>query len=332
MSQSTVEGMSVMERAVELTKNGESFVMATVVWRQGPSSGHSGARAIITSDGKLYGWIGGACAEPVLIREAKKVMEVGKAQLIWLGQEADFKGMHVPDGVMTIPMACQSEGALQIYVEPIAAAPRVTIVGRSPMAVTLKQLIEALDWRVELVDMNDFSDELVDQSSIVVVATQGHGDEEAAEIALTAKPAYLGVVASRKRGKAVLDYLVDRRISQTDIDSIHIPAGLDLGHTSHREVAVAILAQLVQLRSTGVFDLTKKSTRSNPQVLTQLTPLTPLNQLAEVIDLVCGMTVTAEKANRPYEHEGTTYYFCAPGCRARFEKDPSSFINQEAKC
>ena len=323
MSQSTVEGMSVMERAVELTKNGESFVMATVVWRQGPSSGHSGARAIITSDGKLHGWIGGACAEPVLIREAKKVMAAGKAQLIWLGQEADFKGMHVPDGVMTVPMACQSEGALQIYVEPVAAAPRVVIVGRSPMAITLNQLIQALDWRVELIDMNDFSASSIDESSIVVVATQGHGDEEAAEIALASKPAYLGVVASRKRGKAVLDYLLDRRFTATEIERIHVPAGLDLGHTSHREVAVAILAELVQLRSTGIFDQSVKT--ASPALL-------PMIEVDEVIDLVCGMTVTAEKSNRPFEFEGTTYYFCAPGCRATFEKDPTSFIDQEAKC
>jgi Cu+-exporting ATPase len=55
-------------------------------------------------------------------------------------------------------------------------------------------------------------------------------------------------------------------------------------------------------------------------------------QPTEVIDLVCGMSVAAEKSNRPFDYEGTTYYFCAPGCRTAFEKDPSSFINQEAKC
>jgi xanthine dehydrogenase accessory factor len=323
MSQSVVEGFSVMERAVELTKNGESFVMATVVWRQGPSSGHSGSRAIITQDGKLFGWIGGACAEPVLIREAKKVMESGKAQLIWLGQEADFKGMHVPDGVMTVPMACQSEGALQIYVEPIAAAPHVVIVGRSPMAVTLHQLIKTLDWRVELIDLNDFEPDALTSRSVVVVATQGHGDEEAAEIALKVKPAYLGVVASRKRGLAVLGYLKDRGFSDADTGKIYIPAGLDLGHTSHREVAVAILAQLVQLRSTGIFEQSATA---------PATKLLPLLEVAEAIDLVCGMTVTADKSNRPFDYEGTTYYFCAPGCRVAFEKDPTSFINQEAKC
>jgi xanthine dehydrogenase accessory factor len=318
MSFNPVEGMGVMERAVELTNDGESFVMATVVWRQGPSSGQSGSRAIITSDGKLHGWIGGACAEPVLIREAKKVLDSGKAQLIWLGQEADFKGMHVPDGVLTVPMACQSEGALQIYVEPVQASPAVMIVGRSPMAITLKQLIEVLNWRVNLVDFADFATSMVNSSSVVIIATQGHGDEEATEIALPAQPAYLGVVASRKRGGAVLSYLEDRGFSKSEIEKIQLPAGLDLGHTTHREMAVSILAEIVQLRAAGAFNTgnAKKS----------------LAIVSEVIDLVCGMSVVAEKSNRPFEYEGTTYYFCAPGCRTAFEKNPTSFINQEAKC
>jgi len=320
MSFNPVEGMGVMERAVELTNSGESFVMATVVWRQGPSSGQSGSRAIITSDGKLHGWIGGACAEPVLIREAKKVMESGKAQLVWLGQEADFLGMHVPDGVLTVPMACQSEGALQIYVEPVNASPQVTIVGRSPMAITLQQLIEVMNWRVQILDFADFTTSMVNSSSVVVIATQGHGDEEATETALPAEPVYLGVVASRKRGAAVLSYLEDRGFSKSQIDKVNLPAGLDLGRTTHREMAVSILAQLVQLRAAG--SLTQKST---PNLLQMAAP-------TEVIDLVCKMTVAAEKSNRPFDYEGTTYYFCAPGCRTAFEKDPSSFINQEAKC
>ena len=313
-----VEGMGVMERAVELTHKGESFAMATVVWRQGSSSGQSGSRAIITADGSLFGWIGGACAEPVLIREAAKVMESNKAQLIWLGQEADFMDMHVPDGVLTIPMACQSEGALQIYVEPMHSSPRLTVVGKSPMAITLTRLAEALDWRVDLVDLSDFDGSNISSTSVVVVATQGHGDEEAAEIALPHSPAYLGIVASRKRGEAITAYLTDRGFAQSDVEQIKIPAGLDLGHTSHREMAVSIVAELVQLRAAGVF-VKSESHTSIP---------TP----TEALDLVCGMTVVADKTSRPFFYQGATYYFCAPGCRTAFEKDPPSFINQEAKC
>jgi len=164
MNNGAVEGIGVLERAVELTKAGESFVMATVVWRQAPSSGQRGSRAIVTADGVIYGWIGGACAEPVLIREAKAVLRDGEAKLIWLGQDADFLGMHIPEGVVTIPISCQSDGALQIFIEPVKVSPQLLIVGRSPMALTLSNLAQDLDWSVEVIDGDDLTASMVGPS------------------------------------------------------------------------------------------------------------------------------------------------------------------------
>ncbi len=311
MNNRPLEGASVMQLAVEMMNEGTSFAMATVVWRQPPSSGQYGSRAIVTADGEIFGWIGGACAEPVIIREAKRIIEEGTPRLLWLGQEADFQGMHVPAGVATVPMSCQSEGALQIYVEPMQAAPKLLIVGRSPMALTLKELTQAMDWNVQLVSSEDFATSNIDSSTIVIIATQGHGDEEALEIALTAEPFYVGLVASRKRGEVVMEFMKDRGISDEKLSRVKVPIGIDLGHTSHREIAVSILAELVQLRAAG--ELTPAAVVTKPAV-------------EEVIDLVCGMTVEAVPANRPFEFEGVTYYFCAPGCRKVFENDPSSFL------
>jgi xanthine dehydrogenase accessory factor len=321
MNNQAIEGMGVVERAVELAKDGQSFAMATVVWRRGPSSGQSSSRAIVTADGQLYGWIGGACAEPVIIREAKRVLEEGQPKLIWLGQEGDFAGMHIPEGIVTIPISCQSDGALQIYIEPMQSVPQLLVVGRSPMAITLTKIAEVLDWQVQLVDVNDLISSMVTSSTIVVIATQGHGDEEAIEVALSENPVYLGVVASGRRGKVLLDYLVDRGVSLEKLARVRVPVGIDLGHTSHREMAVAILAELVQLRALGAFSRDSRETK-----------LASLEVVDEVIDLVCGMTVKAEKANRPFMYENVTYYFCAPGCRSAFEIDPTSYLNQEAKC
>jgi len=315
----SVDGLDIMERAATLARSGESFVLATVVWRQAPSSGQHGSRAIVTAEGELIGWIGGACAQPVLIREAKRVLAEGTPSLVWLGQEADFSGMHVPEGVLTIPISCQSDGALQIYIEPVMAAPHVLVVGNSPMAATLLDLVRGIGWRGELVDGPAFATAMVTPSSVVIVATQGHGDEEALESALAGSPAFIGLVASRKRGDVVRGYLADRGASQSDLARVQVPIGLDLGHTTHREIAVSILAELVQLRAAGQL-------KPRPRVML------PLLEPQEVTDLVCGMTVQAVPANRPFEHEGTTYYFCAMGCRVAFEKDPGSFIHQEATC
>jgi len=313
------DGFEVLLRAQELRRAGESFALATVVWRKAPSSGQPGSRAIVTEDGLVFGWIGGACAEPVLIRQAKQVLAEGTASLVWLGQPEDFSSMQVPEGVMTIPISCQSDGALQIFIEPVLAVPQVIVVGNSPMARTLVTLINDLGWEGELVGAGEFSAARVAPQTMVVVATQGHGDEDVLIEALQSEPCYLGLVASRRRGETVLSYLRGQGVPAEKLDRLRVPIGLDLGHTGHREIAVAILAELVQLRASGEL---KASSRR----------MLPLLEPADVVDPVCGMTVTAIPANRPLEYQGTTYYFCAPGCRAAFQKDPAAFIQQEVQC
>lgn len=315
MSQSPGEGWRILEKAGELADRGEKFALATVVWRQAPSSGHQGARAIITADGDIHGWIGGACAEPVVIREGQRVISEGEPQLLMLGEPEDFG--HVPEGMVSVPMACQSEGALQIYIEPVLSTPRMLVVGRSPMATTLVELATVLGWRADLVGSSEFGPDQVQKNSIVIVATQGHDDEDTLETAVQAGPAFIGLVASERRGESVLGYLADRGVPKERLEQVRVPVGLDLGHTSHTEIAVAVLAELVALKAEGAF------APSTPEEMPTSAPET-------AIDLVCGMTVTADESSRPYEYQGTTYYFCAPGCRAAFQRDPENYIKETA--
>lgn len=312
MTGGPAEAWQIFEMAGELAAKGEKFALATVVWRQGPSSGRQGARAIITADGEIHGWIGGACAEPVVIREGQRIIAEGEPQLILLGSPDDFG--HVPEGVVTVPMACQSEGALQLYVEPVLSTPQLIVVGRSPMATTLVDLASVLGWRTRLIDSKDFTTEQADSNSIVVVATQGHDDEDALEKALGANPAFVGLVASHKRGESVLGYLADSGVAHEQLERVRVPVGLDLGSTSHSEIAVSVLAELVALKGKG--DLSP----SHEAV--------PAAAPATSVDLVCGMTVNADESSRPLEYGGTTYYFCAPGCRAAFEKDPDKYVKE----
>ncbi len=234
-----------------------------MVWRQGPSSGQQGSRAIITADGDLLGWIGGACAEPVVLREARQVIADGTPRLLLLGTPEQF-GEAVPDGMTVVPIACQSEGSLEVYIEPVLPVPHLVVVGRSPMAHTLTDLAGALGWRAELIDGPDFTAADADERSMVVVATQGHGDEEAVEQAVAARPAYLGLVGSHRRGASVLGYLADRGVPADQLGRVRVPVGLDLGHTSHREIAVAVLAELVQLRASGALAARPAAARPEP--------------------------------------------------------------------
>jgi xanthine dehydrogenase accessory factor len=304
----------ILKQAGELERLGQACALATVVWRQGPSSSQQGARAIITAEGELHGWIGGACAEPVVIREAQRVIADGTPRLLLLGSPDRF-GAAIPDGMTVVPISCQSEGALEVYVEPVVPAPHLVIVGRSPMAHTLACMARALNWRTELVAGEDFTAAHAGPRSMIVVATQGHGDEEAVEQAVAARPAYLGLVGSSRRGAAVLGYLADRGLPAGQLDRVRVPAGLDLGRTTHQEIAVAILAELVQLRASGA--LAGAAGHTEP---------------AGAIDPVCGMTVAATAAGHPLDHDGVTYYFCCPSCRRKFELDPAAYATRETRC
>lgn len=309
------EGWDIVEQAAELARRGEEFALATVVWRQAPSSGRTGARAIITRDGRLHGFIGGACAEPVVLREAVRVIESREPRLLFLGT-ADVPQAGLPEGMLYIPMSCQSEGALQIYVEPVVPALDLVVVGGSPMTHTLAELAGTLGWKARVIEPDELSAADLTEGSVVVVATQGHGDEEAVRLAVTASPAFVGLVASRKRGQAVLAYLAERGVPQHLLDRVRTPVGLDLGRTSHQEIAVAVLAELVQRRAAGELSAVPTS------------PPVAEPAVVEVLDPVCGMTVTADASHFPVEHHGTTYYFCCAGCSQSFAADPAHYLTE----
>ena len=259
---------------------------------------------------------------------------MGTPRLLLLGTAGQF-GAAVPDGMAVVPISCQSEGALEVYIEPVVPAPQLVIVGRSPMAHTLADLARALGWRAQLVAAGEFSAADAGERSMVIVATQGHGDEEAVEEAVAARPAYLGLVGSRRRGAAVLGYLAERGVPADRLDRVHVPAGLDLGHTTHQEIAVAILAELVQLRASGALAGSRPDGAATlPARTTEAQPgITPLpGNPANATDPVCGMTVPATPASRPLSHDGVTYYFCCSGCRRAFEKDPAAYAKKETRC
>ncbi len=321
-----MDGWGVMTEAAELARNGEPFALATVVWRQGPSSSQQGSRAIITAAGELRGWIGGACAEPAVIREAQRVISTGEAKLLLLGSAEQFGGA-VPDGMVIIPISCSSEGALEVYIEPVVPVPHLVVVGHSPMAHTLAELARALGWRTELIDGPDFATADADEHAVVVVASQGHNDEGLLERAIAARPAYLGLVGSRKRGEAVLGYLADRGVAADQLARVKVPAGLDLGSTTHQEIAVAIMAELVQLRAAG-----ELASASAAGAGAAASTAWARRQVAGATDPVCGMSVTAGPEGMPLEHGGVTYYFCCAGCREAFARDPAAYVKGEARC
>lgn len=315
----------LLEQAAELTRRREPFVLATVVWRRGPSSGKPGAAALVLPDGSVRGWLGGACAEPTVIRESLAALASGEPCLLALGEADEARA---PPGARSVPMACASEGALEVYLEPMLPPPHVVVIGRSPAAGTLASLARVLGWAATIVDDGgtiadrpddvtvvttlDLSKVEVDAGTAVVVATQGHYDEDALEAALATGAGYVGLVASRARAAEVARLLEERGVPPDAVAQVQAPAGVDLGATDHEEIAVAVLAELVALRAAGRLNAVVEGVAAR----------------AEAIDPVCGMTVDPLTTHHRAQHAGTRYYFCAAGCLARFEAAPSTFVGQ----
>jgi len=296
----------MLARAAELAASGEPFALATVTWRRGPSSGKGGSRAVVHPDGTVEGWLGGACAEPSVVRHALEALQDGEPRLLVLGEPDERPG------VVQVSMACSSEGAMEVFVEPVLPAPDLWVVGRSPAVQTLAALAEVLGWTAHVLDAGQVSTPLdlsgVGRRSMVVVATQGHYDEPALEAALATPAAYVGLVASAKRASAVRTYLSEQGVDDETLTRLHAPAGLDLGATAHHEIAVAVLAELVARRGQRVV--------AAPVEVTQP---------EQARDPVCGMTVDIATARFRTEHGGDVVYFCAAGCKRAFEADPAGF-------
>jgi len=297
----------LLELAADLSRRHQPFLTATVVWARGPSSGKRGSTAVIEPGGTVHGWIGGACAEPVVIREAAEAMADGKPRLLFLGTEADIASVESRPDVTTVPISCTSEGALEVFLEPILPQPHLVVIGGSPAVKTLVTLAETLDWRVDVVGEDLVLPE-VSPSTAIVVATQGHYDEPAVEAALSTDAGYIGLVASRKRAETITGYLRDRG-REDQVGRVVAPAGIDLGHIAHTEIGVSIVAELVKRRAAGEL-------RGWP---------VPAEKPHIAIDPVCDMEVDVASARWISEHEGETYYFCAPGCKTAFEKEPAQY-------
>lgn len=334
--------LSVLREALALAEARVPFVLATVVWRRGPSSGQQGSKAVILADGTVRGWLGGACAEPTVVVQAREALLDGEPRLLLLGDVEDPSGGAAgfgeetvgcgsesaggSGGTYSVPMACENDGALEVYLEPVPPRPQLVVIGRSPAVATLALMGQALEWDVAVIDDGGSPDEHpvpelvrttldlaglgVGVGSAVVVATQGHYDDLALEAALATDAAYVGLVAGHKRADAVTENLRGRGVSDEDLARIQAPAGLDLGRLANRELAVAIMADLVARRASG-----------------ELSRWGAVPEAPETaIDPICGMTVLVAGAKYSSMHDGADYWFCASGCKKAFEADPAAFL------
>jgi xanthine dehydrogenase accessory factor len=294
----------LLQLAADLSRKREPFVLAMVVRRESYSSAHVGDMAILTADGGYHGWLGGNCTRPTVRREARLALADGKPRLVSLSPDPESQQRP---GVTALPMTCHSGGSVDIYLEPVLPPPQLLIFGESPCARALARLGEVMGYGVDPIVEPANLPALHREGAFAVVATMGESDEDSIAAALAAHCGYIAVVASRKRFAEIRQSLLERGIPAAALDQVRNPAGLDLGARAPEEVALSILAEIVQLRRAG-----------------RLTAVP--DEPARETDPVCGMSVEVATARHRATHEGHDYFFCNPRCREKFLADPLRFL------
>jgi xanthine dehydrogenase accessory factor len=328
--------LDVLEKAQELKSAGQPFAIATVVWVERPTSAKPGAKAIVTEAGELVGWVGGSCTEPTVLREARKALQDGEPRLVRICPP-EKRGTMPREGVSEVTMTCVSGGTLEIFIEPVLAQPQLVVVGHQAIAQALASQGKNLGFPVIVLGMDvnperfpqadrlipslDYSQLQLRPNACVVVASHGSYDEEALAAALQKEVAYVALVASNSRAQAVLDYLRESGVPEERLQRVKVPAGLDIGAITPEEIALSILAEIVQRhrrkpgRPAGEMGAVHED---RPQA-------SPQSEM-EAIDPVCGMTVEIATAKFKTNYNGQTYYFCARGCQRSFEAEPEKYL------
>jgi xanthine dehydrogenase accessory factor len=326
-----------LKKTAELLAQGESFVTATVVRCEAPTSGKPGDKAIIIGKEIIWGWIGGGCAQPVVVKEAMKALVDGKPKLVRISPSVT----NPEEGTVDYTMTCHSGGALDIYLEPVLPKPRVLILGRSPVAQFLAQLANTIGYAVavvtdeatsgfagaELIEAKKFSLEnaRVTPETFIVVSTQGEGDEEALEQALQTNAAYVAFVASKTKAGKVMEYLQQQGMSAEKARHVRAPAGLNIGAKSPEEIAVSVLAEIIQTRANAAKAAAQpKMSAALPVINLPVAHLQTSSDEAK--DVICGMMVNKSKAKHQTEYQGKVFYFCCAGCKQTFEKSPQQYL------
>lgn len=309
-----------------LYQNKEPFAIAFVVNREVPSSGKPGDKAVITKEGKITGWIGGGCTRGIVLKEALDAIQTGKPRLVKISPDGEVESKS---GVMCYPMTCHSGGAVELYIEPVLPKPQLLIMGKSNVAMSLARLGKAMDYPIAVaakeVDQTGFGviDKIIEtdlkrsdvsNNTCIVVCTQGENDEDALEQAIQSEAPYIAFVASLRKANAIFQTLRQRGITFEQLKKVKTPAGLNINAKLPEEVAISILAEIVQFirKEEAAMPTLKKDSQA-----------TEMEDL--FINPVCNVPVQKSTAKHVINYKNKDYYFCCDGCKVSFEKTPEEY-------
>jgi xanthine dehydrogenase accessory factor len=317
----------LVRRGDELARGGEPFVTATVVRVQHPTSVSPGSTALVSADGTIEGFVGGVCAEHSVRLYSLEAIQSGEPLLLRImpdpdeldPEQAPIDAGHElsrEEGAVTVRNPCLSGGAIEVFLEPTMPAPRVLAAGDSPIVAALERLGPEVGF--EIVVSDGRRDPLMPAAGDFALVVAAHGRDELSVLraGLELELPYVGLVASAKRGRSVLEELRGEGVDEELLASIDTPAGLEIGARDPAEVALAILAQIIQVRRRDGLDLAA----GHLSAAGAQAPAGPIT----AVDPICGMTVVVDEHTPSAQREGETHYFCCEGCRRSFEQQQAA--------
>lgn len=327
----------IYELASDLITQGEAFATVTVVRNEAPSSGKTGDKAIVNKTGVLKGWVGGGCVYSIVLKEVTEALDDGKPRLVRVSPSPQSDPPH---GVKEYKMTCYSGGEVDLYIEPVMPKPHLVIIGKSIIGRALMKAAKAIDFRLTIIneDANaevfpeadlhqmhfDLGGITFNKHTFIVVATQGDNDERGLQTALSVPCRYVGFISSRKKRDAVYTNLRALGYPQEQLDAIHAPAGIDINGKTPPEVAISILAEIIQ-------EYRSKDLPFESFVVPEMAEKAPaeLEDRPQIItNPVCGMPISLGMAKYIIEQNGAPIYFCCDGCKIKFDAEPEKYLVQ----
>ena len=312
-----------IKRAHDLKKKGRHFAIATVINTVAPTSAKPMSKAIIHKNGDIEGWIGGGCSIHTVITEGLNCIQSGKAIVLRLSPE------NISEDKVTykkeVFLNCESGGTLEFHIEPVLPMTKLIIYGNTPTVYALAKIGSLLNYECYICSPNaEFVKELSDNvqvfkdykvfsdQSVAVVATQGENDLQALKSAIDSKSNFISMIISNKKASSLFFQLEKEGYSKEDISRVKFPAGMDINASTPEEIAVSILAELINDRNS--IDLKE-------QVIIEA------KDDKKEIDPICKMIVDPHNAVDTYKFDDINYYFCCTGCKEKFALEPSLYIN-----
>ena len=260
----------ILDMAGDMRARGEPYALATVVRTLSLTAAKAGAKAVIRPDGSISGgWIGGGCARAAVLKAARDAIADGVPRLVSI-QPKDLLESHgvaagqAHEGVLYASNMCPSQGTMDVFVEPVLPRPALVVMGASPVAIATAELARRMGFAVTIAApaaehaLFDGAERFLDgfalpdaPDSFVVIATQGKGDNAALKGALAGAHPYLGFVGSRKKAASLKAMLAGDGIAAEKLAQIRAPAGLDLGAINPDEIALSIVAEIIEVRRRG---------------------------------------------------------------------------------